>query len=52
MKKLNLLHINSPVVELECEGAKIAKYSLSNSNKNDNFLRPLSITSKVHNIHL
>ena len=41
MKRFQLLHVNSPLVEMECGGVKIQSEHIKDAKENPNFPKPV-----------
>ncbi len=41
MKRYQLLHVNSPLVEMECGGVKIQSEHIKDAKENPNFPKPV-----------
>jgi len=41
MKRYQLLHVNSPLVEMECGGVKIQSEPIKDAKENPNFPKPV-----------
>ena len=52
MKRFHLLHVTSPLVEIECGGVTVKSKPIKNTEKNPNFPQPVLILNDVVRRHI